>query len=316
MFQVNGVPILADELQVIYKIRDDALLVGMNIFQRIRPSGNNNIMVNCPFHKGGQERKPSFGISTVDGTCHCFTCGWVGSLDEMISGVFGYNDSGSYGRRWLSRNFASVAVEVRKPLQLPMYRKRSRREVLPPTFTEAELDSYRYIHPYMYERGLTDELIERFDIGYDSKTNCITFPCYYEDGSPAFIARRSVVTKFFNYPSDVRKPVYAANLIFADPSYSFVVVCESVFNALTCWRYGLPAVALLGTGAAGQYDILRRLPVRKLILGLDPDEAGQKGADRIRREMQGRKIVTQYDIPEGKDINDLGEGVLDLKEYF
>lgn len=316
MFQVNGVPILADELQVIYKLRDDAMLAGMTIFQRIRPSGNNNIMVNCPFHKGGQERRPSFGISTVDGTCHCFTCGWVGSIDEMISGVFGYQDDGSYGRRWLSRNFASVAVEMRKPLMIKTRRPTTRRSVLPVTFTEEELDSYRYIHPYMYQRGLTDELIDKFDIGYDQKTNCITFPCYYEDGSPAFIARRSVVTKFFNYPSDVKKPVYAANLFFGVEKYSYAVVCESIFNALTCWKYGLPAVALLGTGAATQYDILRRLPVRKLILGLDPDEAGQKGADRIRQHLKGRKIITQFDIPEGKDINDLDEGVLDLKEYF
>lgn len=29
---------------------------------------------------------------------------------------------------------------------------------------EQELDKYRYIHPYMYERELTDKIIERFDI--------------------------------------------------------------------------------------------------------------------------------------------------------
>lgn len=30
-----------------------------------------------------------------------------------------------------------------------------------------ELDRYRYIHPYMYKRGMTDDLIEKFDVGYD-----------------------------------------------------------------------------------------------------------------------------------------------------
>lgn len=97
MFYVKGAPILEDELQVLYKLRDDCTLAGMNLFHRFRLSGSNDIMTTCPFHKGGQERKPSFGISKVDGTCHCFACGWVGSLPEMISAVFGYDDNGSYG---------------------------------------------------------------------------------------------------------------------------------------------------------------------------------------------------------------------------
>ena len=274
-------------------------------------------MSTCPFHKGGQERKPSFGISKIDGSCHCFACGWAGSLTQMISQVFGYDDDGAYGEKWLSRNFVSLSVETRKPIDLPLSRKVSRRRIVIPAFTEAELAKYRYIHPYMYERGLTDELIEAFDIGFDSDTDSITFPCFRADGSPAFIARRSVKTKFFNYPRDVEKPVYAAERFFREPEkYERAVVCESVFNCLTCWKFDIPAVALLGTGAHEQYEILRKLPVRKLILGLDPDEAGYKGAERIRKNVGSSKLITQYIIPEGKDINDLDSGVLDLQEVF
>lgn len=313
MFYVKGNPIVEDELSVLQRLKEDCSLAGMNLFHRFRPT-NKNIMTTCPFHKEGQERKPSFGISTEDGTCHCFACGWVGSLSEMISEVFGYQDGGEYGERWLSRNFLTVSVEVRKPLELRLSRGISRDEKVSAPFTEEELDSYRYVHPYMYQRGLTDELIEEFDVGYDQKTECLTFPCYYETGVPAFIARRSVKTKFFNYPRDVRKPVYASDRFFKK-HYSFCVVCESIFNCLTCWKYGLPAVALLGTGAYEQYKVLESLPVRKLILGLDPDDAGRKGADRIRKNVRG-KIITEYAIPEGYDINDLDDKVLELQEFF
>lgn len=315
MFYVKGAPILADELQVLYKLRDDCTLAGMNLFHRFRLSGSNDIMTTCPFHKGGQERKPSFGISKVDGTCHCFACGWVGSLPEMISAVFGYDDNGSYGEKWLSRNFLALSVELRKPLAINMTRAGSRTAQRAPGFTEEELDSYRYIHPYMYQRGLTDELIEEFDIGYDARTTSITFPCYYADGTPAFIARRSVKTKYFNYPEDAEKPVYGAERFYRK-EYDFAVICESIFNALTCWKWGLPAVALLGTGAREQYDILRNMPVRKFILGLDPDEAGRKGSQKLRDALGRRKIITQFDIPEGYDINDLDEKVLELREFF
>lgn len=315
MFYVKGAPILADELQVLYKLRDDCTLAGMNLFHRFRLSGSNDIMTTCPFHKGGQERKPSFGISKVDGTCHCFACGWVGSLPEMISAVFGYDDSGSYGEKWLSRNFLALSVELRKPLEINMTRAVSRPSQRAPGFTEQDLDSYRYVHPYMYERGLTDELIEEFDVGYDMKTSALTFPCYYADGTPAFIARRSVKTKYFNYPEDVEKPVYGADRFYRK-EYDFAVICESIFNALTCWKWGLPAVALLGTGAREQYEILRNMPVRKFILGLDPDEAGRKGSKKLRDALGRSKIITEFDIPEGYDINDLDEKVLDLREFF
>lgn len=315
MFHVKGAPILADELQVLYKLRDDCTLAGMSLFHRIRLSGSSDIMVSCPFHKGGQERKPSFGISKVDGTCHCFACGWVGSLPEMISAVFGYDDNGSYGEKWLSRNFLALSVELRKPLEINMSRAGSRTAQRAPGFTEEELDSYRYIHPYMYKRGMTDEIIEEFDIGYDSRTTSITIPCYYADGTPAFIARRSVKTKYFNYPEDVEKPVYGAERFYRK-EYDFAVICESVFNALTCWKWGLPAVALLGTGAREQYEILRNMPVRKFILGLDPDEAGRKGSKKLRDALGKSKIITEFDIPEGFDLNDLDEKVLDLKEFF
>lgn len=315
MFYVKGAPIIADELEVLYKLRDDCLLAGMDLFHRFRQSGSDNIMTTCPFHKGGQERKPSFGISKVDGVCHCFACGWTGSFTEMISVVFGYEDNGSYGEKWLSRNFLSLSVEMRKPLNLQLSRGVSQRVQRVPGFTEKELDSYRYIHPYMYERGLTDEIIEEFDIGYDARSSAITFPCYYADGFPAFIARRSVKTKYFNYPEDVEKPVYAADRFYRQ-QYEFAVICESVFNALTCWKWGLPAVALLGTGAQEQYSILRNMPVRKFILGLDPDEAGRKGSAKLRQQLEGSKIITEFDIPEGYDINDLDEKVLELKEFF
>lgn len=315
MFYVKGAPIIADELEVLYKLRDDCLLAGMDLFHRFRQSGSDNIMTTCPFHKGGQERKPSFGISKVDGVCHCFACGWTGSFTEMISAVFGYDDNGSYGEKWLSRNFLSLSVEMRKPLNLQLSRGVSQRVQRVPGFTEKELDSYRYIHPYMYERGLTDEIIEEFDIGYDARSSAITFPCYYADGFPAFIARRSVKTKYFNYPEDVEKPVYAADRFYRQ-QYEFAVICESVFNALTCWKWGLPAVALLGTGAQEQYSILRNMPVRKFILGLDPDEAGRKGSAKLRQQLEGSKIITEFDIPEGYDINDLDEKVLELKEFF
>ena len=75
---------------------------------------SNNYMICCPFHKEGREKKPSMGIHKKSGVCHCFACEWVGSLGEMISGVFGYDDFGRYGEKWLLQRFKNVSVENRK----------------------------------------------------------------------------------------------------------------------------------------------------------------------------------------------------------
>ena len=307
---------MEDELTILEELRRQCLLNGLDLFRIFRPSGD-DIMTNCPFHKGGQERKPSFGVSKTDMKCHCFACGWAGTVDQMISEVFGYSDdNGEFGRRWLSKNFLTVSVESRKPLQLNM--ARGGRSVSAPVstgFTEEELDKYRYYHPYMYQRGLTDEIIEKFDIGFDIDSQCITFPVYHIDSSPAFVARRSVKSKFFNYPEGVEKPVYCAER-FVSGQYQEAIICESFFNALTCWKHGRPAMALIGTGTEYQYEILRNLPVRKYILALDPDNAGRRAMSKLKQALQSTKIITFLDVPEGKDINDCDAMFEQLGEYF
>lgn len=306
-----------------------------------------NIMVSCIYHKGGQERKPSAGIKKSDGTYHCFACGETHTLQEVISHSFGHTDDmlGTWGWNWLLKNFLTVAVEERKNVELDFSRSgRIHSRSIDNTFdstqlyvTEEELDSYRYTHPYMYKRRLTDEIIELFDIGYDSNTKCITFPIRNINGDTLFVARRSVVTKFFNYPSGVEKPVYGlyelSNYFEQMNAIDFslnnerpigvnypseVIICESMLDALTCWVYGKYAVALNGLGNDLQFEQLRKMPCRKFILATDMDEAGRKARARIRKNVTN-KLITEYvwDVKVAKDINDMDKDMFDnLEEIF
>ena len=170
----------------------------------------------------------------------------------------------------------------------------------------------------MYKRKLTNEIIERFDIGYDRKTECITFPVRDRNGGTLFVARRSVNTKFFNYPTGVEKPLYGLyelSLLVQQPEE--LIVCESMLDSLTCWVYCKPAVALNGLGNELQFKQLRELPCRKLILATDNDEAGMKARQRIAKNVPN-KLITQYILPEyRKDINELNRDEFDnLKEIF
>ena len=324
MFYVNKNPILAGELEVLNELKIQLALNGIQRFAEFKP-GPRNIQFNCPIHADGQERNPSCGISIINqegvpaGTVHCFTCGYTATLEQMISHCFGKDDGGVFGREWLIKNFLTISIENRKDIILDL--QRGNNKITNNYITEEELDSYRYYHPYMYKRRLTDEIIEKFDVGYDnhfelkdkfgkvkSVLRCLTFPVRDINGNTLFIARRSVDIKFFHYPEGVIKPVYG--LYELPDDVGEVIICESILNALTCYVYGKPAVALNGLGTEYQYEQLKRLSARKFIIALDPDEAGQRATRKLRKALRGSKLVTQYEIPKGKDLNDL-----DKKEF-
>lgn len=314
MYTVNNQTLFVDLNTILQTLRDDFAKRQVDIFRVLKPSGN-NIMTICPFHSGGRERNPSFGVSTQsEMKCHCFTCGWAGTLDVLISSLFGYDDEGAYGRKWLLKTFVTFETTGGRMIDTSIM-NRGKTKTIQKYVSEEELYSYRYIHPYMFQRGLTEEIIEKFDVGYDAKTECITFPVRDINGNCVFVARRSVKTKFFQYPRDTVKPVYCAEL-FVEREYDYAVVCESILNCLTCWKYGIPAVALLGLGSDPQYAILKKLPVRKYVLAFDPDSAGERATMRFYTAMKDFKVLTRYDIPKGYDLNDLQEQIKNLVEFF
>ena len=302
MIKINDNYYELNLIDILLELRFQLSQKNIFLFIHIKESGD-NLMTNCPFHKQGQEKKPSFGIRKIDGYGHCFTCGETSTLEQMISRCFSVNDLGQFGISWLKNTFL---LENSRNIDLKLNRKNNNKIEY---VKESELNKYRYYHPYMFKRKLTEDIIEKFDVGFDKESNCITFPVKDENGNCLFVARRSVVGKYFNYPEKVQKPVYGVyELKKYGNDASEIIICESIFNCLTCWVYGKYAVALNGTGTSYQYNILKKLPYRKLILGLDPDKAGRKGAIKLYQNLKNYKIITFLKgIPEGKDINDLSE---------
>lgn len=316
MIILNNKVINASVLNILTELQSQLKLNGIDKLRTIKVTGN-NAQIPCPIHSNGKEKKPSAGVVLDNagkadaGTCHCFTCGYVATLSEFVSNCFGYDDAGRTGTRWLLENFSNDDIRQRKSLNFKTRQKNG-----PITYvSEQELDQYRYYHDYMYKRKLTDEIISLFDVGYDKKTDCLTFPVNDVDGNCVFIARRSVKGKFFNYPTDAVKPVYGLDKIPKEAKS--VVICESIINALTCWVYGEYAVALLGTGTEEQYEILKKSHIRKFVLGFDGDSAGDRACIRFKKALGNKALITKLSIPRNKDINDLSkEEYFQLKENY
>lgn len=277
-----------------------------NLFRDMSDS-KTDIVTTCPYHKGGNERTPSCTFYRLHdnsniqfGHMHCFSCGKTASLPEVVAHCLGCEEE--EGKDWLYQRFGgdSTFEDIDSPIQLQSTRSSDDSFQL----DREVLRQFNYYHPYMEQRKLTREVIDRFQIGYDPVRDAITFPVYDSKDRLKFITARSVNTKKFWIPPGVDKPVYLLNFVLKE-NITQVYVAESQINTLTLWSWNKPAIGLFGTGSDLQYDILRHSGIRRYILALDPDAAGYHGTKKFIQKMSDNAIIDVVDLPpNGKDVND------------
>ena len=271
----------------------------------ILPERDNNIGITCIKHKNGQERHPSCNIYTKEddndteyGKVHCFTCGYTASFAQFVGDCF--DEDEAFGEEWLVERFGTPFDSNIRYLPEIILNQRNEKNYL----NESILKQYNYYHPYLINRGISKEVIDMFQVGYDQQKQMVTFPVWDERDNLVLITARSVIDKRFNIDKDKEKPVYLLNHILKN-NINTVYVCESQVNALTLWSWGYPAVAMIGTGSKTQYNILNKCSVRNYILCFDGDEAGDKGIKRFQDNIRDDVFVTVKRIPRNKDVNDL-----------
>lgn len=309
------------------------ILAQHEIIRPVRKTGN-YYQIYCPIHNGGNEKKASCGVLLHDeyrngqsypaGWFHCFSCGHAKSFTETINQIFIDRKYGMSGIEWLKEHIPDFEEESDFEYLIPpdimeqVLNKQAINQINELTnkdkhtyVSEEELASYRFTVPYMYERKLTDEIIEAYDIGYDANwqfgsrknpTPCITFPVRDREGHTLFLCRRSIQGKIFHYPEGVTKPLYGIDMI--KPDTKSLIICESCFNALTCVSYGYQAVATLGTGNSYQIQQLKELGIQNYVLCFDGDDAGRRATNKFKKALQSVAFVWTIEMPDGKDAND------------
>lgn len=233
---------------------------------------HNNIMVSCPFHKGGQEQKPSCGIKTVSdeksniGTVHCYSCGTTTDIVKMISYMLGdsYNESEIDELFGLKTLLIKDAYTDKPRILWGIPEKRLENQ-------ESKLRTYRTYHPYLRSRNINEDTAKFYDIGFDAVMNQITFPIYDINHKCIGVGRRDIDKKQYLYPRAINKPLYGLYELPKLVRSLFVV--EGPFNLWSLHQWGKYGVALLGTGTERQYKALSMIQTVNYILALDPDTA-------------------------------------------
>lgn len=155
--------------ETVQKILDAADIVEVvSDFVKLRRSGA-NFKGLCPFHS---ERTPSFSVNRARNICKCFSCGKGGSPVNFIMEheQMTYNEA----LRYLARKYNIEIVE--KELSDEEKQEATKRESLLAlnafanehfrTNLAETIEGRSVALPYFRHRGLSDAMIERFQLGY------------------------------------------------------------------------------------------------------------------------------------------------------
>ena len=286
MIKIKDCNFSCDIEDIVEKLREDAESKGKFLFSEIKLR-KEYLSVTCPYHKLGHEKKPSAGFRVDNGYFSCFICSEKHSLIEVISHCLDISTEKAF--EWLKENFV---YNISKDISVNITPKKKQEKKKINYLDNSIMTKYRMFHPYMFERKMSKDTVRKYDIGFDKESQCIIFPNKDEKGNILFLAKRSVKTKFFHYPTDVDKPIYGLYELSRDfPDTKYTIITESMINCLTCRSWGYAALALNGTGSAEQLNKLAKLDYTTYTLALDGDEAGFKGTEKIIKKLRNKKLI-------------------------
>jgi 5S rRNA maturation endonuclease (ribonuclease M5) len=260
------------------------------------------------------------------------------NLDESHEFYGCWSDSGAVDDEWKSGGFVKLIAFLRDetyfeaaeylldtygvnygelsdgdslpPLKIPKltYGKVERfRQALDPSV----LEPYKFRHPYLARRGISEAVQRLMNVGYDRDRKAVTIPWYLPDGRLANVKYRRVDSKIFWYRKNscpIRNLVYGINVIYRK-NISKTVICEAEIDAMTVMTSGYAAIAVGGSSLTDQQaGIIKRSPIEQLYIATDNDEVGERLRAEVIRKLSG--YVTMYDVRipvPYKDANEVGD---------
>lgn len=207
------------------------------------------------------------------------------------------------------RNLDTIQLNIK----LDMNKKDGR------TISLEEYKQYAYRHHYLDGRGISDKVQRAFKIGYDRVNKAVAFPWFDTEGNIVNVKFRSVRSKHFHYADGqpIRNHLYGIHFIkelLPTRPEPFAYIVESEIDALYLWSNGYPAIAIGGSNITRQQiSLIKRSPIRQLIVATDNDDVGFKVKAKIVNELLGYLDLYEIEFPTGKkDVNDLTKDELRL----
>jgi replicative DNA helicase len=274
--------------------------------EELTPDKTEKGKYQCPICGSGTRAggDGAFSIDKDETHGKCFACGFYGDIFDLYAARYGLTLEDAtravidqYSKPDAAPAAYTKAVEVSKPT--PQTADQASRKKA----AEYVLACHKAMQgspaaAYLQRRGISQESISRYRLGYDAQTNRLIIP--HDPAGSYYIARdlsgAHDVPKYMN-PKGLEAILFNAAALYTDEP-CFVV--ESDLCAISIEQEGGKAVALAGTG--GQSRLLAQIRQQKptapaLIVSLDNDAKGQEAALKLIAELEKQGIpVLQANI--------------------
>lgn len=273
----------------------------------------------CPFCGSGDNEHHTAAFH-INGTRYkCFSCDKCGDIFDLVGYMEGL-PKGDFIKHY------NRTLKIVRPYLDGGKPKKSREEYIPKfSIPTVPVDYSEYLHKchanvtqtdYFGNRGLSREIIDRFNLGYDLEKNLVTIP--YNPDCKGYVHRilwnsDNKYCKFgneiFNIDALYESSIDA--LLFDSKDYVFI--CEGQIDALSFEEIGLRAIGLGGVNEVSKLvKQLKEKPCNKiLVLALDNDKAGKRAMGRFIEELAETELDQKYIV-----IGDLYGKYKDANEFL
>ena len=268
----------------------------------------------CSYDLKGMDKLDGKGNLEINYAQHVFKC-WVCGETHNTKGHLGYLID-RYGKRKDKELY-----ELIRPDEFKRVDKEYDELKLPKDFKLATDGNqyhipFREMRNYLKRRGVTDEMIEKHQIGYSLEGDYayrIIIPSFDEEGELNYYTGRSwnpnSKSKYKNPEAEKQIIIFNESLIDWEQD---IYLCEGPFDSLF-----LPnSIALLGKKMSDiLFETLYDKAKKDIIIVLDSD--AWEDSKRLYFKLSGGKLygrIKVVKLPDGKDIADL-RGEL-IPEYF
>lgn len=162
-------------------------------------------------------------------------------------------------------------------------------------------------YPYLTEeRGLTDETIEYFMLGYDKQKNAVAIP-HFKEGELINIKYRFLKPKDIRYTSEPNAEQWLFHDLGIDTGKQkgAIAIAEGEMDCISLWQAGFKNVISPGSGANSYGTWIESIDyIKQVWIAYDNDDAGQSAAKELADRI-GIEKCRNVAYPEGiKDAND------------
>lgn len=266
----------------------------------------------CPFH--GNRHTPSFSVSHQKGLYLCFnpSCNASGTIVELVKEMTKRNEYEAL--RFIMAAQKESIGNFEDELNELLDEK--------PEFDEFSQDTLDRLHEqinersreYLNGRGINDESIDHFKLGYSASQDMVIVPVHSPDGIPVGLVGRSIEGKSFKNSTGLPRNKTMFNIHRARRESGTVVVVESSFDAIRVHQSGFPNVIATLGGSMSKINLqnLNR-NFSKVIVMTDADSAGRELGKTIANSLKSREVLwAHYDNDtlyphDAKDVGDMTE---------